>query len=124
MLSDNKNRVITIETEHIQSTSSQKLLGITIDGELKFDIHVKNLCRNANLKLHALAHISTFMPMTKLKIIMKAFILSQFNYCPLVWMFHSRESNNHINRIHERALRITYKDKCHRIKLFLRKMDP
>ena len=42
---------------------------------------------------------------------MKAFILSQFNYCPLVWMFHSRECNNRINRVHERALRIAYKDR-------------
>ena len=41
---------------------------------------------------------------------MKAFIESQFNYCPLVWMFHSRTMNNRINRIHERALRIAYKN--------------
>ena len=43
--------------------------------------------------------------------IMKAFIESQFGYCPLVWMFHSRSLNNKINRIHERALRIKYNDK-------------
>ena len=42
--------------------------------------------------------------------IMKAFILSQFNYCPLVWVFCGRTLNNKINRIHERALRIIYKD--------------
>ena len=40
---------------------------------------------------------------------MKAFITSQFNYCPLVWMFHSRTLNNKINKLHERALRIVYK---------------
>ena len=50
------------------------------------------------------------MPTNKLRILMKSFILSQFKYCPLVWMFHSRECNNRINRIHERALRIAYKD--------------
>ena len=50
------------------------------------------------------------MPTTKLRILMKSFILSQFNYCPLVWMFHSKQFNNRINRIHEGALRITYKD--------------
>ena len=44
------------------------------------------------------------------KIIMMCFILSQFGYCPLVWMFHSRKLNNRINRIHERALRIVYRD--------------
>ena len=41
---------------------------------------------------------------------MKAFITSQFGYCPLVWMFHSRRINNRINRLHERSLRLTYND--------------
>ena len=42
---------------------------------------------------------------------MVAFVESQFRYCPLIWMFHSRGLNNKIYRIHERALRITYKGK-------------
>ena len=41
---------------------------------------------------------------------MKAFITSQFSYCPLIWMFHSRNLNNKINRIHERALRLVYQN--------------
>ena len=42
---------------------------------------------------------------------MNSFFWSQFSYCPLVWMFHSRTLNNKINRIHERCLRIVYYDK-------------
>ena len=42
--------------------------------------------------------------------LMRAFITSQFQYCPLIWMFHSRQLNQKINKIQERALRITYKD--------------
>ena len=41
---------------------------------------------------------------------MHSFIISQFGYCPLVWMFHGRQLNNRINRIHDRALRIVYRD--------------
>ena len=41
---------------------------------------------------------------------MKAVIQSQFSCCPLIWMFHSRKLNNRINRIHERSLRIVYRD--------------
>ena len=41
---------------------------------------------------------------------MKAFIESQFGYCPLTSMFHSRTLNNRINKLHERALRLVYKD--------------
>ena len=46
----------------------------------------------------------------KLRALMRAFKTSQFQYCPLIWMFHSRQLNKKINKIQERALRITYKD--------------
>ena len=41
---------------------------------------------------------------------MRAFIQNEFNYCQLTWMFHNRTLNNKINKLHERALRMTYKD--------------
>ena len=41
---------------------------------------------------------------------MKSFIISQVNYCPIIWMYCQRKSNNQINKIHERALRIAYDD--------------
>ena len=87
------------------------LLGITIDRDLKFDKHVNNLCKKACQKLTALVRLAPFMNVDKKRMIMKAFIGSQFGYFPLVWMFHSQNLNNKINRIHERALRIIYNDK-------------
>ena len=42
---------------------------------------------------------------------MKAFIMSQFSYCPFIWMFHDRRVHAKINHIHERALRIAYQDR-------------
>ena len=50
------------------------------------------------------------MSLEKRRALMKAFIESQFNYCPLIWMLHSRTLNNKINRIHERALRTVHSD--------------
>ena len=84
---------------------------MTIDSDLKFDIHVNNLCKKATQKLNALARISGYMDSSKKRTIVKAFITSHFSYCRLVWMFHSRELNNKINRIHESSLRLVYSDK-------------
>ena len=42
---------------------------------------------------------------------MNSFFISQFNYCHLVWMCHSRLMNNKINRQHDECLRIVYSDK-------------
>ena len=50
------------------------------------------------------------MDLAKRKSLMKTFITSQFNYCPLIWMFHSRQLNNRIKKIHERALILVCKD--------------
>ena len=52
---------------------------------------------------------------------MKAFIESQFNYCPLIWMFHSRTMNNKMNSTHERALRLVYSDHVSSFNEFLKK---
>ena len=101
---------IKIGNATIRNTNSEKLLGITIDSKLTFNEHVKNLCKKASQKLHALARIANYMSQEKLRIIMKAFVTSQFGYCPLVWMHHSRTLNARINKIHERALRLVYKD--------------
>ena len=42
---------------------------------------------------------------------MGSFFNSQFNYCPLIWMFHSRIINDKINPQRERYVRLLYGDK-------------
>ena len=101
---------IKIDNSDLKNSQCQKLLGVQIDSKLSFNNHVAGLCTKASQKLHALSRISNYMTLTQRRIIMKTFIISQFGYCPLVWMFHSRKLNGRINRLHERALRIVYKD--------------
>ena len=101
---------INVHDKFINGEEIVNLLGIKIDNNLDFEEHVTSLCKKSSHKLHALARVASFMDKNKLRSLMKAFIESQFSYCPLVWMFHSRKLNNIINRIHERALRIAYND--------------
>ena len=54
---------------------------------------------------------TVYMDIQKWRTIMKSCITSQFSYCPLVWIFHSRKLNNKINAIHEKVLRIDWCDK-------------
>ena len=100
---------LLVGKELIKGSKSVKLLGITIYNKLNLNEHVSNICDKVSQKLHILARV-VFINTDKLRILMKAFIESQFNYCPLVWMFHSRTLNNRINRLHEKALRLVYKD--------------
>ena len=110
IVSDKNTHSVKLGNSTINSEDTVKLLGVTIDKDLKFTSHVTGLIKSGNLKLHALSRISKYLSEDKLKIIMKAFIQSQFNYSPLVWMFHSRILNQKINKLHERALRTVYKN--------------
>ena len=121
MLSGNNKVTANIDGNVIESEEHQVLLGVTIDSNLTFDKHVNDLCKKASAKFYAFARIAGYMDLTKCRMIMNAFIKSQFSYCPLIWMFHSRELNHKINAIHERSLRITFKDRTSTFEELLKK---
>ena len=57
-----------------------------------------------DIKIYALARIAPYMDLPKRHMVMNAFFNSQFNYCPLIRMFHNRTTKRKINRLHERCL--------------------
>ena len=87
-----------------------KLLGVTIDNELKFDKYAVEICSKTNRKFSVLLRLSKFLCLDKRRTLFKASIEAQFKYCPLIWMFCSGNSNKKINRLQERALRLVYDD--------------
>ena len=81
----------------LPSSCEEKILGAIIDNELKFDPHIKGICKKAAQKLGVLNRISSLSDPEKKRIVFIAVMKSHFNYCPLIWMFSSRRSNNLIN---------------------------
>ena len=102
---------IAISNTNVSSEQKVKLLVINLESKLNFDYHVNTLLNKANKKYHALARVCNYMNTNKRRVLMKAFITSQFSYCPLVWISHSRTMNNRINILHEKALRLVYTNK-------------
>ena len=109
---DKKNNtfVLNIHDKEIKNSSEVELLGITIDSQLKFKKHIDNLCRKASYELHAPRRIRKFLRVEKTKMLANAFINSQFNYAPLVWMFAGKTSINKICKIHHRTLQVIHND--------------
>ena len=46
----------------------------------------------------------------KKKILMNSFLNAQFNYFPLIWMFHSRMNKNITKNLRRRCLRLIYNE--------------
>ena len=94
----------------LRNICKEKKLGVIIDNELKFDLHIRSMCKKQAQTLRVLNRISSLLDTEKKRLVFNVLIKSHFNYCLLIWMFSSRRSNNLINRIHERSLRTVYND--------------
>ena len=60
--------------------------------------------------MSALLRLSPYLDTNKRKTIYTTMVKSQLNYCPLVWMFCPRRSNNLITKVQEKALCIAYNE--------------
>ena len=89
-----------IDGSMIKSSQKETLPGVNFDSELKCEDHFSFMRKKASQELYAFAGIAPFMDIKHRIKIMKAFIESQFGFCPLIWMFHSGGLIKKINRIH------------------------
>ena len=100
----NNNDLLLEDGTTTPSAEEHVVLGITIDS------HLKQLCKKVANKLNALTGIAPDLDQDQRKLIYNSFFTGQLSYCPLIWTYCSRQSNHLINRLQERALRITCND--------------
>ena len=90
---------------------SVKLLGVHLDRHLDFNKHIKELCRKAAYQLNVLQRLARHLDQEGRMAIFRAFIISHFNYCPLlVWHFCGSANTKKLERIQFRALRFVFLD--------------
>ena len=83
---------------------------MTLDNNLNFNSHISKICKEASKRINALLRIAKYLSDSQKNMILNSFFYSHFNYCPLVWMFSSKEANNKIEKLHKRALQIIHND--------------
>ena len=104
------NQIINIDQKDIKAVSKVKLLGIEIDDKLDFNHHINNICKSASNKLNALIRLKHLLGFKEQKVLVNTFVMSNFNYCSLVWNVFSAQSLNKIENLRKRALRFLLND--------------
>ena len=100
-----------INNQEIQSSNEVTLLGVVIDNKLSFENHISDICKNAARILNSLKRQSKYVVGEKIRsMVTNTYVLSQFNYCPLIWHFCGKGATHKIEKIQERALRFIYND--------------
>ena len=86
-----ENQTFVYKNKIKKTNEEQKVFGIIID----------NFSKKTSQKIWTLASLSRYLYDTQKGSIFRSVIRSQLRYCPTVWI-----TNNMIDKLHERALRI------------------
>ena len=88
LLSASNGLTVKINGVQIKNCLFEKLLGITIDNDLKFEDHINNICRKANAKLSAFSRKAPHRDLPKRKQIINAQFKSQVRWSPvtMIWV--------------------------------------
>ena len=91
---------MNIEKDLIWESNDVKLFENNIDIDLKLDKLVLKLSSKANQKLSTLSRMVKLLSFNNRRTLCKSFVKSQLLESIIVWMSHSRRTNNKINRLH------------------------
>ena len=94
----------------ISSKTYVELLGIEIDFKLNFNKYLAKICKKAGGQLNTICRYNKFIDLEEKRTLIESFVQSNFNFCPLVWMFTSLKSVRKIEAVQKRALRILLND--------------
>ena len=61
-----------------------------------------------SIKEKAFSRLSNYVNLKQARVFFNAVIMSNFNYCPLIWLFCSKAANSSINRVEKSALKVLY----------------
>ena len=103
--SDLTNIPFTTDNQTIKSVPSLKLLGIHLGEKLNFNLHISNICRSAANQINALIRLKSYLSFNEKRVLIDSYVISKFNYCPVVWAFSTAKSLNKIESLQKRALR-------------------
>ena len=82
----------------MSATRQIKLLGVEIDNKITFDENVRNLCQKVSKKTRVFSRLNTDISQEQALSICNVAILSNFNYCFLIWIFCNKSANEKIHR--------------------------
>ena len=95
----------------VVSTDCLKLLGVSMDRQLRFHDHISIIYKKSSQRVGLLMRLRNLLPTgTKLQLF-KAAILRYLTYCHLVWHFCRATESRKLEQVQERALRAIYCDR-------------
>ena len=101
---------IIVDNDILNLTDDMTVLGMNTDNKFNFNSDVSSMCNKAGKQLNVLQRLNGSLDYASRLSIYKSFIMSNFNYYPVVWIFTSKSSLLKLETIKKRALRFVLDD--------------
>ena len=97
---------LTAQDYEIPLSNHLKVLGVTLDDKLKFDIHIDSICLSASQQINALKRLSKFLDESSCVLIYKSFVLSTFSYSPITWIFCGKRNSLKLEKLQRKGIAV------------------
>ena len=111
-------------TTPIEQVSKHRLLGVTVDEQLKLQTHINNMCRTVSRNIFLLSKLSQIVSQKSKLAFFFAHIMSHMNYVSNAWGGCAGVHMKQLYSLHKRAVKflipipnLDYKQKCCALKL-------
>ena len=78
---------IMIDNHEVRFTEYLKLLGVCIDNNLRFDVHISSISKKSAQRVGVLMRLRNLIPTQTKLLLCKAAVLPYLTYCHLIWHF-------------------------------------
>ena len=91
----------------LQQVDRHKYLGVFFDPQLRWDVHVNNVCKKMSYYLYLVSYHRRQLPSHVLKMLMDSLVLSQFYALPVWGPSLGTAAMSRLQRLCNRAVRVT-----------------
>ena len=116
---------LNLETTPMEQVSKHRLLGVTVDEQLKWQTHINNICTTVSRNIFLPWKLSQIVSHKAKLALFFAHIMSHINYVSKAWDRCAYVHMKRLYSLHKRAVKflmlipnMDYKQKCCAVKLF------
>ena len=88
-----------IDGKDILPSDKLKLLGLEIDNELNFTLHIQSICKTASSKIAVLLRLKGMIPINAKLHIYKVTILPNLTCCHTIWHFCGKSDKRNLEKL-------------------------
>ena len=103
---DSRNLNVTMNNQLLGSTTSEKLLGVRIDANLTWNVHIDYVCNTISNRISLPRRIKRYIDIPTSVLYYKGYILPVMEYCNLVWGSCNQGSIDRIEKLQKCVARI------------------